>query len=157
MPLDRFGLTRTQDTVYKSLLRLGTATGYALARDTKLARANVYQALDSLVDVGLARARGSRPVTYSPLAAAEALERLTGRFERDLTALAGELGLPAGARRTRRSVGASFDRLDGLDALLAAATAAADSAEREVLAVVGPWVGGLTDALELARGRRLTW
>ncbi len=157
MPLDRFGFTRTQDTVYKSLLRLGTATGYAIARDTKLARANVYQALDALADVGLARARGDRPVTYTALAATAAMERLAGRFEHDLAGLAGELGLPATTRRTRRDPGAGFDRLDGRDALVAAATAAADAAEHEVLAVIGPWVGSLTVALERARGRRVTW
>ena len=157
MPLDRFGLTRTQDTVFKSLLRLGTATGYAVARDSKLARANVYQALDALVDAGLARARGGRPVTYTAVAAPDALERLAGRFERDLTGFAGELGVPVATRRTRRTVGVGFDRLDGLDALFAAATAAADTAEREVLAVVGPWVGSVTGALARARGRTLVW
>lgn len=157
MPLDRFGLTRTQDTVYKALLRLGTATGYAIARDTKLARANVYQALDALVDAGLAHAHSGRPVKYRALGATEALERLAGRFERDLAGLAVELGLRAAGRRTRRSGGAGCERLDGRDALVAAATAAADAAERELLAVVGPWVGRLTGALERARARHVTW
>ena len=47
--LERFGFTPTETKVYESLLRLGPSTGYAVAKDVRLARANVYQALDGLV------------------------------------------------------------------------------------------------------------
>ncbi len=155
MPLDRFGFTRTQDVVYKALLRRGAATGYAISRDTKLARANVYQALDALVAGGLASARSDRPVIYTPVAAGQAIAKLAAGVERDLTTLAGELGTPAATRNSRRPRGEGFERLDGVDALVAAASAAIESAGREILAVVGPWVAPLAPVLQRARERGL--
>jgi sugar-specific transcriptional regulator TrmB len=150
MPLDCFGFTKSQDIVFKALCRRGSATGYALARDTQLARANVYQALDALVAGGLASARGSRPVSYTATGAPEVIRLLAGRFERDVATLASELDLPDG-------VASGFQSLAGPGPLLDAAAAAADGAEREVLAVVGPWVGEVAGALQRARGRRLGW
>lgn len=155
MPLDRFGYTRTQDTVYKALLRRQAATGYAIARDTNLARANVYQALDSLVAAGLATAEGDRPVTYSATSGPETLELLASRLERELADLATELGSRQPARRARRGSQPAFESIDGPGALTSAAEAAVSAAGREVLAVVGPWVEGLFGALETARGRGL--
>src|SRR2546422_7108627 len=51
MPADLmpFGFTATESMVYSTLLRLGPATGYAVARAVRLARANAYGALDGLV------------------------------------------------------------------------------------------------------------
>ncbi len=153
MPLDRFGYTRTQDTVYKALLRRRTATGYAVARDTKLARANVYQALDSLVDGGLAVASGGRPVLYTAVGAEEAVERLAARLEKELASLARELEAPGAGRRIGRPEAHGFARLDGRRRLVAAAGAAADAARSEILAVVGPWADDLYGPLQRARQR----
>ncbi len=155
MSLDRFGFTRTQDVVYKALLRRGAATGYAISRDTKLARANVYQALDSLVAGGLASAPGGRPVTYTAVGANQVVAKLASGVERDLATLAGELGIRLASRSSRRPSDQVFERLDGLDALVAAAAAAVESAGREVLAVVGPWAAALVPVLESARRRGL--
>ena len=85
--LTPFGFTPTESLVYTHLLKLGPATGYAVARASRLARANAYGALEGLVTRGAAAKSGGRPVSYRPidpqtllaqLAAAqgEALDRL---------------------------------------------------------------------------------
>src|SRR3989475_187491 len=90
MPADLmpFGFTATESMVYSTLLRLGPATGYAVARAVRLARANAYGALDGLVSRGAAVRMPGRPTRYRPadpqallaqIAAAhgEALDRLS--------------------------------------------------------------------------------
>src|SRR2546425_4358681 len=83
-----FGFTATESLVYSTLLRLGPATGYAVARAVRLARANAYGALDGLVTRGAAVRIAGRPTRYRPadpqallaqIAAAhgEALDRLS--------------------------------------------------------------------------------
>jgi hypothetical protein len=46
--LTPFGFTATESRLYSTLLHLGSATGYAVARAARLARANAYGALDGL-------------------------------------------------------------------------------------------------------------
>ena len=86
--LTPFGFTTTESRVYAALLQLGPATGYAVARAARLARANAYGALDGLVTRGAASRASGRPARYRPtdpqalvarLAAqqGEALERLS--------------------------------------------------------------------------------
>lgn len=159
MPLNRFGFTRTQDTVYKALVRHGVATGYAVARDTGLARANVYQALDALVARGLAKSSGDRPTTYRAAEPADAVAGLWKRAEQDLKALAAELGAPAGARAEMQGATAPevVESFEGRAALFAAAVETADAAAHEVLAVVGPWAPAVVEALARARRRGVSW
>jgi|GEM_PF-1728956 len=158
MPLDRFGFTKTQDTVYKALLRRDGATGYAIARDTGLARANVYQALDALVVRGVARSSGGRPATYRAADPADAITILAKRTELDLKTLAGEFGVRTGSRsRNPVAAGREVECLEGSAALFDAAAAAADDAEHEVLAVVGPWAPFVGEALARARSRGVAW
>ena len=68
MPADLmpFGFTATESMVYSTLLRLGPATGYAVARAVRLARANAYGALDGLVSRGAAVRIPGRPTRYRP-------------------------------------------------------------------------------------------
>ena len=61
-----FGFTATESMVYSTLLRLGPATGYAVARAVRLARANAYGALDGLVSRGAAVRIPGRPMRYRP-------------------------------------------------------------------------------------------
>src|SRR3989442_13501344 len=86
--LTPFGFTTTESLVYRALLRLGPATGYAVARAARLARANAYGALDGLVTRGAAARLPGRPARYRPAdppallaqiaaAHAEALDRLS--------------------------------------------------------------------------------
>ncbi|HEV8305557.1 MAG TPA: helix-turn-helix domain-containing protein [Gemmatimonadales bacterium] len=65
--LTPFGFTPTESLVYATLLQLGPSTGYAVARSARLARANVYSALEGLVTRGAAsRTRPVRPAQYRP-------------------------------------------------------------------------------------------
>lgn len=66
MPADLtpFGFTPTESRVYQGLLKLGPSTGYAVAREAHLARANAYQALEGLVTRGAATRNAGRPTTY---------------------------------------------------------------------------------------------
>jgi len=67
--LTPFGFTPTESLVYATLLRLGPATGYAVARASRLARANAYGALEGLVTRGAATRvppPPPRPARYRP-------------------------------------------------------------------------------------------
>ncbi len=66
--LTPFGFTSTESLVYATLLRLGSSTGYAVARASRLARANAYGALDGLVTRGAATKTppAARPARYRP-------------------------------------------------------------------------------------------
>lgn len=155
MSLVKFGFTNTQDIVYRALVRLGPSTGYAVARDVNIARANVYQALDSLVIQGLATASGGRPSVFTPVSPAECLQRLGSRAAGDLATLAGEFGvdpLPAGPPTGAPTPGGLSSAHD----LLRAAARAIDDSEREILAVLGPWAEAAVAAAGRARQRGLT-
>src|SRR5204863_10093988 len=52
--LTPFGFTPTESLVYATLLKLGPATGYSVARSAHLARANAYSALEGLTARGAA-------------------------------------------------------------------------------------------------------
>jgi len=93
--LSAFGFTPTESLVYSTLLRLGPATGYAVARGARLARANAYGALEGLVSRGAASRSPGRPARYRPadpttllaqlaMQQGEALDRLS-RELRDLS------------------------------------------------------------------------
>lgn len=64
LDLTPFGFTPTESVVYAALLKLGPSTGYAVARATRLARANAYSALEGLVTRGAATRAGGRPAQY---------------------------------------------------------------------------------------------
>ena len=155
MSLVDFGFTNTQDIVYKALVRLGGATGYAVAREVNIARANVYQALDSLVVHGLASMGEGRPSIFTPVSPADCLQRLGARAARDIATLAGELGVetPTAAPLVPEETPGGLTRRKDL---LEAAARAIDVSEGEVLAVLGPWAGEVVAATGRARRRGLT-
>jgi sugar-specific transcriptional regulator TrmB len=91
--LTPFGFTPTESLVYQALLKLGPATGYAVAREARLARANAYSALEGLVVRRAATRAPGRPTRYrsvepatlvAQLAASqgEALDRLAQALRR---------------------------------------------------------------------------
>jgi sugar-specific transcriptional regulator TrmB len=89
--LSSFGFTPTESLVYSTLLRLGPATGYAVAREARLARANAYGALEGLVSRGAASRSPGRPARYRPADPAILLAQLAmqqgealDRLSRDL-------------------------------------------------------------------------
>ncbi|HEX2682058.1 MAG TPA: helix-turn-helix domain-containing protein, partial [Candidatus Dormibacteraeota bacterium] len=94
--LTPFGFTPTESQVYGALLRLGPATGYAVAHATRVASANAYGALEGLAHRAAAIRLAGRPLRYraadpraliAQLAAeqGEALDRLS-RALRDAAA-----------------------------------------------------------------------
>ncbi len=74
--LTPFGFTQTESRLYATLLHLGPATGYAVARTAQLARANAYGALEGLVARGGATKTPGRPARYRPADPASLLARL---------------------------------------------------------------------------------
>lgn len=149
--LERFGFTPTETKVYESLLRLGPSTGYAVAKDVRLARANAYQALDGLVREGVARKSATIPGRYSALRPDRVVLLLERRFTRNLRALEESLRT-LGARASDDSAGAG-DGIADAAALLSQAAGCAASATAELLVVGGPSANGLSGALAAARLR----
>lgn len=150
--LEKFGFTPTEIKVYQSLLRLGTTTGYAVALDLGIARANVYQSLEALVRRGAARKSASSPVQYSASGPAALLSQLERSFRRDLTDLEAELeALPiAGGGGT-----AELELLTSADQLLARAASCADAARTEILTVTGPWADAMNLRFPAAANRKV--
>jgi hypothetical protein len=83
--LTPFGFTTTETLVYGRLLRGGPSTGYAVARDLTIARANAYQALRGLVSKGAAAVTAGDPPQYRAVRAADLyaaiVERQTLRLD----------------------------------------------------------------------------
>ena len=89
--LTPFGFTPTESLVYEVLLR--SWPGYRL-RDRpgrRLARANVYSALEGLVTKGAARSDGARPKHYAPEDTAAVLARIATAQGEALDRLSAEL------------------------------------------------------------------
>lgn len=59
--LTPFGFTPTENLVYGALLDLGPSSGYAVAKELSIARANAYQALNGLVAKGAAVTTADQP------------------------------------------------------------------------------------------------
>lgn len=77
LDLTPFGFTPTETRVYEVLLTTGPGTGYAIARNAGLARANAYSALEGLVSKGAARVEDGRPKKFRPEPPATVLARIT--------------------------------------------------------------------------------
>jgi HTH-type transcriptional regulator, sugar sensing transcriptional regulator len=155
MSLEPFGFTRTQDTVFWALARSGTATGYAVARDTGIARANVYHALDGLAKRGLVSATAGRPVHYRAADANACLALLSAGVSRQLSDLALRWGVEAPVIGPTPAGSVGRGELSSRREAVAEASRCIATARLEVLAVVGPWVPELARDLDDARRRGL--
>ncbi|HRP07468.1 MAG TPA: helix-turn-helix domain-containing protein [Gemmatimonadales bacterium] len=82
-----FGFTPTESLIYEVMLTEGPGTGYTIARAAGLARANVYAALEGLVNKGAARMEDGRPRRFRPEPPATLLGRLADRQGEALDAL----------------------------------------------------------------------
>ncbi len=84
--LTPFGFTATENTVYSRLLSGGPASGYAVAKDLLIARANAYQALRGLVAKGAASMTGDAPQRFRGVRPADLyatiVERQTHKLDR---------------------------------------------------------------------------
>lgn len=154
MDLGPLGFTPTETRVYLALLRVSPATGYVVAQEAAVARANTYDALDALAARAAVTRLPGRPVRF----AAVEPDVLIGRAQRELTlnleSLARELG--AAERSRTRAAPPAAEPLAGVATLLDGAAACARGARAELLAVVGPWASEAYRDLEAARGRRVT-
>lgn len=151
MVLEKFGFTPTETRVYQELLRLGPSTGYVVARELGIARANVYQALEALHRRGAARKTATTPVQYIAVGPAALIRELDHSFRRDLSELEEVLhSLPLGT-----SGAAELEQLNTNDQILSRAASCVDTATDEVLAVVGPWCRALYPRFAAAAARRI--
>ena len=152
MNLERFGFTPTETKAYHSLLRLGSSTGYAVARDVGIARANAYQALDGLVRRSAARRAGSIPVQFSAIPPGVLVADLERSFRHDLVEL----------EETLRTVGPAPQASEPApmtvsdpEVLLDHAAEVCRAARAELFVVMGPWASSLIAPIAIARGRRV--
>jgi len=150
--LEKFGFTPTENRVYQALLKLGQSTGYGIALDLGVARANVYQALEALVRRGAARKSATNPVLYAAAGPSALLAELERSFRDDLSSLENELrSLPlAGV-----GGGAELELLTSPEQLLARAASCVDAATSEILAVTGPWAATVNRRFVFATARRI--
>ncbi|HTT67282.1 MAG TPA: helix-turn-helix domain-containing protein [Gemmatimonadales bacterium] len=136
--LVRFGFTQTESRVYVALLRVSPATGYTVAREAALARANTYGALETMAARGVVTRLPGSPARW----VAEDPDALMGRLghesQRRLERLAQQLS--AVERRGAQAARANVELLGDRSAVLDRVRACALSARDELLAVVGPWV-----------------
>src|SRR5882672_3356401 len=152
--LERFGFTPTESKTYRALLKLGPSTGYGVAQELGIARANIYQSLESLVRRRAARKAATIPSQYSAVTPAALVAELERDFRRDLESLDESL----------RSLAVADDRADAAPIevlveparLIARAGEVVDHAVTEVLAVTGPWASDLDAALTRAAARRVS-
>lgn len=96
--LTPFGFTPTESRVYEVLLSGGPGTGYAIARNAGLARANAYSALEGLVAKGAARAEDLQPKVFRAEPPATVLARIANEQGEALESLSQALdgfGAPA--------------------------------------------------------------
>jgi sugar-specific transcriptional regulator TrmB len=153
MSIMPFDFTRTQDIVFWALVRRGSSTGYGIARDTGIARANVYHALEVLAKRGLASSSGGRPSRYQAAAAEATLALLADGVRQELAALALKLGIEGAGAQPASQASAETGELQGRVEVVGEALHCIATAALEVLAVVGPWVLELLPALAEAQRR----
>lgn len=141
MDLERFGFTSTESRVYIALLRLSPATGYAVAREAGLARANTYGALETMAARGVVTRLPGRPARF----VAENPDALVGRLGRDAQSALEQLAqtLSKLQRRPDTSPEPAALLLPNREAVLNRCAACARGAQAELLAVVGPWAAAL--------------
>ncbi|HXY19933.1 MAG TPA: helix-turn-helix domain-containing protein [Gemmatimonadales bacterium] len=148
----RFGFTPTESRVYVALLRHSPATGYAVAREAALARANTYGALESMAARGFVTRLPGSPARW----VAEDPDTLLGRLGREtqqqLQRLAQQLS--AVERRSAQPGPAAVELLAERSAVLDRVAEWARGAREELLAVVGPWASDVYQDFVRARGAR---
>ncbi len=148
--LRRFGFTPTEGRVYVALLKVSPATGYTVAREAGLARANAYAALERLAARGVASRLPGRPARYVAAEPATVTGKLDREWKRDLESLAEQLS--AVERREAPPTAALHEGVADRAALLDRVGACARATRQELLAVVGPWASDCYAELIRAKG-----
>lgn len=77
------GLTNLQAKVYLSFLNIGTTTAKTIAKNTDVARQDVYRILAELEKIGLIQKIFSTPTRYTPVSPNDAVDILTDRRQKE--------------------------------------------------------------------------
>jgi sugar-specific transcriptional regulator TrmB len=80
--LKSFGLTSLEARVYLSLNQCGIMSANQIAKDSKIARAEVYRILNDLVEKEVVKERLGRPRLYESIPPNDMMETLIGNLER---------------------------------------------------------------------------
>jgi sugar-specific transcriptional regulator TrmB len=128
--LTPFGFTSTESLAYAALLRLGPATGYAVSREVRVARANAYAALEGLVRQGAAHRLDGRPLRYRPADPDALLALLASNHGQALERLEHSLV------SARRSIEPVTREVTGARALAIVVTQLVARAERSIRGVI---------------------
>lgn len=149
--LRTLGLTAYDARVYLSLLRENPANGNQISRRSGVPSGKVYTSLEHLIDRGLARPLGARPVTYVPLPADAFLRGREIHFREIAATIRRGIG-DAGSPAHREMLW----HLEGYAALIDRARRIIGDARREIF--ISAWREQSTDLLPVlraARGRRV--
>ena len=103
--LTPFGFTPTETLAYDALLDLGPASGYAVAKQLGIARANAYQALNGLVTKGAATLIDDNPQRFRAVRPDALLARISSE----------EAGKLARLERERERMRFDLDAFDILE------------------------------------------
>lgn len=130
--LTPFGFTQTENIAYGALLHLGPSSGYALAKELTIARANAYQALNGLVAKGAAVTTDDQPKRFRAERPDAILARVIEEEAQKLDALESQI------QTVGQRDGAALVQIQGRRALLAIALRTLARAPGEVTCVGGP-------------------
>lgn len=101
--LRAIGFTEWESKAYLTLLDEAPATGYGIAKRSGVARARIYEVLDSLVSKGAARVSNGKPQKFAPTAPKEFLKSQRRQTEESFSR-ADEILRNFGAREKSGSV-----------------------------------------------------
>jgi len=145
--LEQLGFSATDARVYVGLLQVHPATGYDLAKRTKVPRSAIYAVLSRLERAGLVRAVSANPAKYEPLPPQQLVSQLRDRHQDTLDNLQQAL-----ERLDRSPQPSSLWATVGYDAMMREADRLIRGSKKLVAASL--WAreaGRLTPALDAAR------
>jgi predicted transcriptional regulator len=87
LDLTPFGFTTAETAAYVALLKAGPSSGYAIAKQLSVARANAYDALNGLVRKEAAHVAGATPAIYRAVQPQAVLARIVRDTSASLAAL----------------------------------------------------------------------
>lgn len=129
LDLTPFGFTPTESSAYEALLALGPSSGYAVAKEIQVARANAYQALNGLVAKSAAQLIDENPLRFRAVRPEALLTRIAADEADKLAQLERQV------REYGSSGGDAIVPLEGERGVLEVLTRAAGLAEGEVRCV----------------------
>jgi sugar-specific transcriptional regulator TrmB len=144
--LRELGYSQYEARIYLGLLRHGPLNGNELSKRSGVPSSKVYAVLDKLAATGVVyTAKRSRTTVYACIAPEEMLARLRRRYERPLDLLDDALPQLAGVQPKP-----DISTIVGAEAILDAARAIIDSAQRELY--LSGWAETIRELREMLNG-----